>query len=307
MASFEGKPVTNKHPAGVFVNSKNVKKFQVGFSKSVAKAEDGKSIEAELLIQDEETIKDINSGMDQVSLGYDIGVNWNSGNDAKYGLHDGSMQKIRGNHIAIVPSARAGSGFRLQDNSRNNEGAGQMKVRVIDGVSVELSDDAATIFDSMRADNMAKNTEIEKLNAQVKDQGTELETVKGERDAAKKSSVTDAEVAKLVDAKVKAQAYHTSLVDSASKVIKDFKAGDKKDLDIQKEIIVALDSSFDNLDGETDEYVKAVCDTLTKTARTKANAIADSLSDTGKGTNVTVADSDESRKKMKNRRSGTTK
>ena len=182
-----------------------------------------------------------------------------------------------------------------------------MKVRVIDGVSVELSDDAATIFDSMRADNMAKNTEIEKLNAQVKDQGTELETVKGERDAAKKSSVTDAEVAKLVDAKVKAQAYHTSLVDSASKVIKDFKAGDKKDLDIQKEIIVALDSSFDNLDGETDEYVKAVCDTLTKTARTKANAIADSLSDTGKGTNVTVADSDESRKKMKNRRSGTTK
>jgi len=289
MASFEGKPVTNNHPVGAFVDSSNVKRFQVGFSKSVTKATDGEAIEAKLIVQDKQAIKDIQDGKEQISLGYESTIEWTPGIDDVYGAFDGIQKSIYGNHIAIVERARAGADFRLNDK-QSTKGIVEMKTRVIDRKSIELSDDAADIFDAMTAEKVSTAKIIADNSAKIKDMANELETVKGERDAAKSKSITDADMDAKIAERVKAR---SALVDTAAKVI-DTDTTDKTDAEIRVDVIKKLSDGKVEVDGKSDEYITAVFDALVTTAKPKATKIGDGL---GSGDGP-VDDADKARSGM---------
>lgn len=274
MKTFEGKPITDDHPSSKVVDSTNVKQLQVGFSRGVSMVQDGSAIEANLLIQDKDTIKRVQLGKDAVSLGYEAEIEFKGGDDPEYGEYDAFMHTIQGNHIAIVDQARAGTGFRLNDNEPN-KGKLEMKTRVIDGKSIELSDDAADIFDAMKSEIAVHTSKVAELTTNLNDAKTEIETVKGERDAAKSKSITDADVEKMVAERV---ATRSALIDAASKVVDSKELDGKSDREIKVAVIAKLsDGKVVVDDAATDDYVNASYNALVATATPKSTKLADGL------------------------------
>ena len=111
-SSLSNKPVTNEHPPE-FVNSKNIKKYQIGFVKDNVSVVDDKYIKASLVIQDAETIKEIqDTNKVQVSCGYTCS---HENKDGDYGndRYDVIQRNIDYNHISIVRHGRAGDKVRL--------------------------------------------------------------------------------------------------------------------------------------------------------------------------------------------------
>lgn len=124
LLSLENKPITNNHPDEM-VNSKNVTSVQVGFL-SERPSIDGDFVIAKLVIQDQNTINDINDGKTQMSLGYLMDIDWTLGKDDRFGEYDGIQRNIRYNHIAVVSSGRAGPEVKIADGGK----------MLVDGVEV---------------------------------------------------------------------------------------------------------------------------------------------------------------------------
>lgn len=111
IASFEGAPLTEDHPeedVKVGVNWNYLSKGMAFNIKYVAdnKANTKGHLEADLIFTEEKLIDDIeNNRISELSAGYKCDVdevNW-------------TQTKIRGNHIAVVESARAGRMARIRD------------------------------------------------------------------------------------------------------------------------------------------------------------------------------------------------
>lgn len=113
MASFEGKPITIKHPEE-FVNPKNWRELTKGSIHNVRRAaekdEDGEDVlEADLLVTEGFAISLVKAGLRELSCGY----------EAEYeqtGKGKGKQTKIVGNHLALVEEGRAGSSYAINDH-----------------------------------------------------------------------------------------------------------------------------------------------------------------------------------------------
>lgn len=112
LASFENKPITVEHP-DVDVNSRNWKDYQVGYVRDVrpGKTEIGEDvILGNLVIQDEDTIKEIENGQHtDLSCGYDCDI------------IDNEQKNIRGNHVALCECGRAGIARIIDSNDKRKE------------------------------------------------------------------------------------------------------------------------------------------------------------------------------------------
>ena len=103
--SFEGATVTNDHPEEMEVNAHNWKELAVGHIHNIRR--DGDFLLGDVVVNDSKTIKDIQSGKIELSLGY----------DAELVEADGKIKKvdIKGNHLAIVDEGRCGDKCKLGD------------------------------------------------------------------------------------------------------------------------------------------------------------------------------------------------
>lgn len=113
LASFENKPITKNHP-DEDVNSENIKEYSVGFVRDVHKGYDNGQpvILGTLVIQDEETIKEIENGeYTQLSCGYNCDV---------VDEENPQQKCIRGNHIALCEQGRAGNA-RIVDSKMKKD------------------------------------------------------------------------------------------------------------------------------------------------------------------------------------------
>ena len=109
LASFEGKPVTNEHP-DEDVTPDNYTRYACGHVQNVhpGEGEDSNKVLADLYITDPSLINSILSGKREISCGYYA----EEKRDASGKL---CQTKIRGNHVAVVNSGRAGSKVRIRD------------------------------------------------------------------------------------------------------------------------------------------------------------------------------------------------
>lgn len=123
IASFEGKPVTDDHPA-VGVCAENITAFDNGHAQNVRRGtgEESDLLLGDLFITAPKLIEAIRNGRREVSCGY----------DCEYVEVDGKLYQrgIRGNHVAVVEAGRAGHRVAIKDSAekQENEERGKRKM-----------------------------------------------------------------------------------------------------------------------------------------------------------------------------------
>lgn len=110
MASFEGKPVTDDHPAKE-VDPHNFGSYIKGSVQNVRRGtgEDKEHVVCDLVIYDAGLIQKIKHGKREISCGYDC--EYIDNGDGTY-----RQANIIGNHVAVVDNGRAGKSIAIKDS-----------------------------------------------------------------------------------------------------------------------------------------------------------------------------------------------
>ena len=256
------KPVTLQHPKDM-VNAGNVKKYEVGFTGTDAEF-DGIDLWITVTITDPKAIEAIEKGeVAAVSMGYDVQsveVNEDPLNNWRGTEYTHIQHGIRYNHLALVYAGRAGESveiavgdsfeiFKTNKTGHTPAKDSAMKKIIIDGAVYECDEAVA-----------AKVAGLEKqLADSAAAHKAELDKVTAERDAAqaevktlKESAKDEAEIARLVDEKIK-------LVDTAKKYGCEVKAEDSA-IDIKKAVISKAFGDKMDLKDKSAEYVGVAFD-----------------------------------------------
>ena len=262
VVTANSKPVTLQHPKDM-VNAGNVKKYEVGFTGTDAEF-DGIDLWITVTITDPKAIEAIEKGeVAAVSMGYDVQsveVNADPLNNWRGTEYTHIQHGIRYNHLALVYAGRAGESveiavgdsfeiFKTNKTGYTPAKDSAMKKIIIDGAVYECDEAVA-----------AKVAGLEKqLADSAAAHKAELDKVTAERDAAqaevktlKESEKDEAEIARLVDEKIK-------LVDTAKKYGCEVKAEDSA-LDIKKAVISKAFGDKMDLKDKSAEYVGVAFD-----------------------------------------------
>lgn len=171
LASFEGKPVTDGHPPEN-VGPENYAAYSRGHVQNVRR--EGDFIVADLYINDKALASDIQNGVKrEVSCGYTCNY-----------VPDGAgyrQERIRGNHVAVVPRGRAGHEVAIQDHAAEQAEKGLKRMK-------KETKEALYRFFGLAANDAAPE-ELEQLTKDVA-------TVAGALDAEPTEQVQEAEPAK---------------------------------------------------------------------------------------------------------------
>lgn len=139
LSTYDGATVTNDHPKDL-VTAKNYKAVAVGEVRGAGRR-DGEFVVCDLIIKDQKTIDDINSGKCELSAGYTAEYVHTpglviDGQECEY-----TQRNIIINHQAVVTRARAGGNARVFDH---NPGGNTMPVLITtdSGRSVDVADPA---------------------------------------------------------------------------------------------------------------------------------------------------------------------
>jgi len=115
IASFEGKILTDEHPP-VALTPENATWYAKGAVQNVRQGTGDKSdlLLADLVVYDQALISEIQEGKREVSCGYEC--TYEAMGDGTYRQKD-----IRGNHVAVVKSGRAGDRVAIQDSKKEEK------------------------------------------------------------------------------------------------------------------------------------------------------------------------------------------
>lgn len=284
LESFRLKPVTENHPPEM-INASNVAKYQKGVIGSVTPQPP--DLKFGLLVQDSGAIRAVEAGRVQNSLGYNADIDWTGGTDEVYGVYDGVMRNIKGNHVAIVDRARAGSAYRLFDAATNNEET-KMSNEINDAL-IENGKLQAAITDA--------NSQIATLKSQISDAETAKAGIAAELEQAKKQVITDAEIAVKVEAGIKDR---MDVIDSARAVMPELDVAGKSATEIRLAVIDHLTGGKSKPDATNAELVASVYDAVCVVPRSKSKEISDALSAGGQNVNIV----DAARQRMMDRKAG---
>lgn len=110
--TFGMKPATWGHPPSL-LNTENTKEYQIGYTGSQVRYNDG-FVEVAIVLTDKDSIEKVKRGdAREVSAGYRVDFDPTPGETPEGEKYVGVQRKIRVNHIAVVPRGRAGSEVRL--------------------------------------------------------------------------------------------------------------------------------------------------------------------------------------------------
>jgi hypothetical protein len=209
LTTFGMKPATWGHPP-VLLDSANTKQYQVGYSGSQVRYNDG-FVEVALVITDQDAIEKIKrKDATEVSAGYKVDFDPTPGQTPEGEEYAGVQRNIRVNHIAIVPRGRAGPEVRLlmdrmdaadavsidPDLIRESGSALQprshaspvMATVKLDGLEIDLPAEAATAVQSFARDmeRQVKSvaTERDELSKKLDSLQEEIDNLAYEKEAA---------------------------------------------------------------------------------------------------------------------------
>lgn len=112
LESFEGVPVTVEHPP-TMVNAGNAKQYAVGTLQGTPR-QDGDHVLGTMIVFDGDAVSAMERGKVAVSCGYECDLVEVPGVSPTGEKYDARQTNIRGNHVAIVSSARAGQSARVR-------------------------------------------------------------------------------------------------------------------------------------------------------------------------------------------------
>ena len=270
--------VTLGHPSERLVNADNAKRLSIGHLGETVTV-DGRFVVAPIVITDSAAIDRIESGTQELSVGYLADV------EAGGGTYDGQeydyrQRNIRANHVAVVDTARGGPELRLNLDandavSTDQEPEPQLRedamsdrkttVRV-DGIEYECPPEVerALAKANERADTAEKA---------VTDAKTEAETAKAKADAAAeelekfKAERSDAKIAEAVQARLGLERQATAVLG------KDAKFDGVADQDIRRQVVLKVHPEA-KLDDVSEAYLAARYDAAIDTHKAHGDAMA---------------------------------
>lgn len=265
LRSFSMVPVTVEHPPAL-LDASNTKEYSVGHvGENLVR--DGDYVAASILLTDEEGIQAAEKdNKKELSCGYTCIIKDGAGTWQGQ-PYDCEQTQIRGNHVSLVERGRAGPAARLQLDRLDAvqeapEGRNEMKKFLINGVWVELPEQAATAYEA----------QLKAHNDTVKDLTIERDTLKVEIEKAKaKTDSLQADLDK--EKKARADAEHPDKIRTAVKnrialeIVGLRVLGDKTKLDalsdreIQVKVVQSDDPSA-KLDGVSDVYLQGRFDAV---------------------------------------------
>ena len=247
LGSYRNKPVTKGHPGKV--NASNVRGHQIGTVTTIGR-QDNDNVVSDIVIHDPRVIKQ--DGWKELSVGYSVDLIEEPGefNGERY---DAIQTNIRVNHLAVVPSGRAGNARLNLDaadaatfNDDEEVYPPMDKVRLDSGIEYDAAPEVAQAYSQSRAD---------------------LKTAQDKADT--ESARADAADAAKVEAEKQVDQVKQDAVDSArarlelEDVAKTHSVEvnqDAKDRDIRSAVISAIRGDSVVLDGKSDAYVDAAYD-----------------------------------------------
>ncbi|WP_164901890.1 DUF2213 domain-containing protein [Neorhizobium lilium] len=119
MQSFAHRPVTLGHPSAA-VSATNWRDVAKGWSDGEV-ARDGEFVRVSMLLADADTIKAVEDGTRELSMGYDCSLDWTAGTSPSGEAYDAVQRGIRSNHIAVVQQARGGPELRFGDSATRKD------------------------------------------------------------------------------------------------------------------------------------------------------------------------------------------
>lgn len=162
MASFEGKPVTDGHPAEN-VSPENFGAYARGHVQNIRR--DGQFLMGDLYINDSCLAQDVQNGIKrEISCGYLCDYVETPGGFAQ--------KKIRGNHVAVVPRGRAGHDVAIKDEMGTNPEAKPKGGKKMAG----FTKDVLKLFG-----RAARDAEPEEMEAMADAAATALESVPADK------------------------------------------------------------------------------------------------------------------------------
>lgn len=209
LSTFGMKPATWGHPP-VLLDAANTKQFQVGYSGSQVRYNDG-FVEVALVVTDAEAIEKIKrKDATEVSAGYKVDFDPTPGTTPEGEEYAGIQRNIRVNHIAIVPRGRAGPEVRLlldrmdaadavacdEESARTSGPALQsstpaspvMATVKLDGLEIDLPAEAATAVQSFARDMgrqlQAATAERDELTSKLDSLQADFDSIAYEKESA---------------------------------------------------------------------------------------------------------------------------
>lgn len=239
LSSYAFKPVTIGHPP-VSVTADNWRQLSVG-NVGGEVARDGSHVRVSLLLMDGQAIGAVKDGLRELSMGYDVRLEFKDGETPDGQKYQAIQRDIRINHAALVERGRAGPTCRIGDKGnpdakREREPAtigddtmSNLRQMTVDGFTIPVTDQAAQA--------------IEKLQGQLAD---------------KAKAITDAATA-------------LQIATDATKALKDAHAKEVADLKAQIKTIDELEAMLDAR-GSLIDTAKKIAPSLADSLKGKGGA-----------------------------------
>ena len=276
-------PVTDDHPADM-VTADTARMVSVGTTNEEV-LRDGEYLRIGIKLTDAATIRKVQDGKRELSVGYTSELVWGDGFAPDGTAYHARQTNIVGNHIAIVDAGRAGPLARIGDSQPSTVArwgaspitdekdvimadAIQTRTVLIDGLSVVTTDAGAQALEKLQGQITDAQAALTAMTVTVNAKDAELAAKDAKIAEISKSILSDADL----DAKVAARA---DLIGKAKAIAKDVATSGLSDADIRKAAVVAVlgDAA---LTDKSDAYVDARFDILSEDAA-KGDPVADAL------------------------------
>lgn len=267
LMSYGHKPVTMGHPYDG-VSADNWRQVAIG-NVGGDVVRDGGYVRVPLVVMDTEAITAIESGTREISMGYDVRLEFKDGVTPEGEAYQAIQRDIRINHAAIVergragPACRIGDGRHHADKSRQpatNEGHQPMNLRkiTVDGLTIDATEQAAQVIEKQQKAIDDAKAALAKAADDVK----ALSDKHAEAVAAKDKEIEDLKAQiPTVDQLEKMLADRVALIDAAKKLVPDLDCAKLAAADVRK-TVVAKKLGDDAVKDKSDEHIAAQFDTL---------------------------------------------
>lgn len=259
-------PVTMLHPKEGSVTAENAKALKVGFTGENVRV-DGRNIRVSVVVTDSDAVQKVKGGTQELSLGYTVELERQDGKwDGQD--YDHVQKNVTYNHLAIVPSARAGREARIVLDGEDAEmvDAGETKIEKqthkstggirmikvnIDGLEYETAPEVAKALEKAQAHADELTGQVKTLTADVSKVQAAHDVLKEKLDAEEKVDKAAA-IATAVSARLALVSNATPHLDEET--LK--KVNDMSDAEIKTAVILAHFPEA-KLDGKDATYLEA--------------------------------------------------
>lgn len=252
--SFVGRPITNDHPHEP-VSAVNWRDHARGTVMGAMR--DGEYLAFDLVLMDAAAIQAVEAGKRELSNGYQCALDWTPGTTPDGQHYDARQVGIRGNHVALVDTGRAGSHCAIKDGEAfalcdanpaalagiSTKENIRMSTITIDGLPVNLGDEAA-----VRAVIAKQGEAIASATAALTDAQTKIGALTGEK-AVLEKSLADAQALNAPAALDKRVAERVKLIGDAKKLLPTVTTDAMDENAIRRSVVASkLGSAADSMD-----------------------------------------------------------